>query len=483
MAIQQSTPSVVRTGTTRNYLTSQDVVNSLKPDVDSELYRRFGSQDLSGMLEMIGNKEAVDQIEYFHFEEDFIHEIIKCNSSATGPAGAPVTLTVASSYSFDETGSSPYISTNTTTVTMPRPQDVLIIPNSAGTAKVEAIVTRVQGVNTTSLSANQFEVYPVVSGEAIPAVTTDTEIPVTGSAYGEGSDGAEPRNTRFIEYKNNLQILKGKVEATGTAARSVMWVDNLGDSGEPYWYLEAALAERKRVMNEVEMQLLTGQRVTNTTFANNANTDQTTVSKTEGVIPQIENNGNVSTYTVGSFSMADIDDMTTLLDKYRGARENTVFTGFDLGNEISDLFREDTNLKNGGVVFNAFDGIEKQGINLDFEYFRKNDYKFARKNVQLFSDENTLGAAGLDYRNIGIVIPMDNSTIYESGLGGTSVDLPSVSIKYLKDREYVEWVTGVEFYNGEPTFTDDVDKFRINYMCHKGLELRGLNRFGLFKKA
>ena len=89
------TPSVVQRATDYNYVSSIDVLQNLhKPVIDTELTRRYGDQDLTGFLALQGAMNPVASIEYSHYEDDWLHEVVRATTGVIVPAaGATVACT------------------------------------------------------------------------------------------------------------------------------------------------------------------------------------------------------------------------------------------------------------------------------------------------------------------------------------------------------------------------------------------------------
>ncbi len=217
--------------------------------------------------------------------------------------------------------------------------------------------------------------------------------------------------------------------------------------------------------------------------------DTLNITTTEGLIPQISGNGNVESYSLSTgFTLTDVENMVKELQKYRGARENMLAVGHNLKLGIDAIFRGGTGLgfsaaANGGVIFNAFNGVQEQAIKLSFDAFEYGGFKFAVKTLDIFSDPNFLGYAGGIYKDLGMVIPMDDTITYNNMNSTTGVTVPSLRINYLQNedggRDYREWVTGY----GMGAANSNNDFFEVNMLAQTGLEAFALNRFGLFVGA
>ncbi len=462
-----ATPSLTQAPTNYNYVSSLDLTLSPhEPSVDTTLTQRYGNQNITGFMEMQGAMNPVSAIQYNHFEEDWIQDIVEVVGQAAGAAGAIVTFTVATAYQYAYPGAAqaPYIDTATTTTNPVRLKDVLLFPDGT-----EALVT--------ARTATTFACYPTQTGAVIPATVTNvTQIIIVGNAHEEQSDQPASRNTTLIRYTNNMQIFKGNSTASGTEMGVQTWFQAPDQNGKMgwLWYFKAQRDENNRFQNEREIQMLTGKKLTNATLA----AVVPTTTKTEGLIPFIVNYGNVSSYSsISGIQLADFENMIVTLDKNRGAKENTVWCGINLSQGI-DRFMRDT-MKNGAISYGAFSGSKEKAISFNFASFELTGYTFHKKTYDLFNHPRYLGAAGFPYQNMGLVIPSDKvGATFEPG-SKASEKVPSLRMNYLKgkgndySRNLEEWV--IAGANG--VYNNSVDQWSWNIRSHAGFEGFAANRF------
>lgn len=466
------TPSILQAPTDHNWVSSIDsVLKVLKPSVDSELTKRYGNQDMTGFLKMQGATNPVSSMEYTHYEEDWLHDIVIATGTA-GAANAAVTYTVVAGYqyTYPTSAQSPYIVALPSTVTNPvLVQDIIQFPNG-----VEGIVTSV------NYAAGTFVAYPKVLGTNLPTTTSSSQIIITGSAHAEGSDQPLSRNSRTIRYTNNMQIFKRSHKATGSAMGEQTWFQVEGLDGKKgyLWYYKGQFDEEKRFDNEKEVSLMVGAKITNTTFAAVSGQESTIAS--EGLIPFIENNGNITTYSlITGLSLADFETMiATQLDKNRGAKENTLWCGINVSQSIDRFMRAE--MKEGGISYGAFNGDQAKAISFNFNSFNLTGYTFHKKTYDVFNYPKMLGAAGQAYANMALVVPADN-VVTSLGENKTKTSVPSLRINYLSqknaggsyDRMLETWLTG----GANGVYTNTVDTVQYNLRSQCGFEGFAPNRW------
>jgi len=461
------TPSVVQSPTTYNYVSSLDLVQNLhKPEIDSEFVRRYGDQNLTGFMEMQGYLNPVSAIEYSHYEDDWLHEVVHPSVQAGAANNATVTLTAQDSFTVNN-GNSPYIQDTpaSSEAYTPRDQDIIMFPD-----RTLAMVTNVTGAD--------FDVTPLQDGTAIPTTTVADELVIIGNAHAEQSGQPLSRNGRVNLYTNNLMIKKSTNTVSGTEAGVQTWIEVPDKNGRMgyLWYFESGYQEYRRFMNECEMTMLLGEKITNLTLANTAG--QGTVTVTEGLLPFIENNGNTIGYSsITGFTIADLDNAVKTLDREKGAKENTIWAGINLSLGMDDTFMN--LMQDGAISYGAFSGNQEKAIDLQFSSFKRGNYQFHKKTYDLFNDQKTLGAVGQEFPDIAMVIPVGN--VAE---GKTKMMVPSLRMNYLEgkgngySRDMEEWLTG----GANGVYNTATDEINMHYRAHRGFEGFAGNRFLKFAK-
>lgn len=473
MAVTTNTPNVGKVATEYNYLDSLVLEEGLhKPVVGKEFVYRYGNQDVTGYLEANGQKASVANIQFSHYEQDRIHGVFRNTATAltasAAAASASFEIQVATGYATTYSGQAPYATADSFTTYLPQAYDVIEFNG------FQAIVSEISGVSATC--------YPVDSAVDRPALANTEDIIILSNAFPEGSSSPESRNGTLISYTNWVQNFRRTHKITGTEKNVATWVEYKGKDGEvsDYWYVQGIGDEYNRFKNEKEAALIAGVKSNNgggyADAGSNSIGDMNTVLNTQGWIPQVSANGNQTSYTAGSFALTDIDDTVKNLQKYRGANENLLACGHNLRLDIDAMFLENTNLKNGGIIFNSFNGEEDQSMKFEFEGFSYGGFEFGLQTMDIFSDPNFLGYAGGIYGEIGMVSPMGSTVTYNNQNATSSRTVPTMEIKYLGDRYHEEWVTGKGM--GVATSGDDFNE--VHFLSTCGLEMFGLNRFSLF---
>ena len=463
-----------------NYIGTLALTNQLglyEPDVDPEITRRYGREDVSGLLQMTGGLSfaAKDRIEYSHYEKDFAHGLIfaTCAGSA---ANTEATFTLETNSKTDISyGISPFTSTNTFATIMPRKYDLLQLPG-----RQELIVSSVNKV------AGTFTAYSV-DGSVIPAVLADVQIVVKGTIQPEGSDKMETRNSRIFTYTNQMFSHRADVRTTGRAIGEKSWVtfkSHNGKSGKA-WYFESLYNNYHVFKDECEMIMYDGKQISNTALVDAAGFE--TLSKTEGLITTISTAGTNVPHG-GTMTLAALNAMNTSLEKFKGDKNNLNVGGYDFVALFNKLFRNGDGADWGTanspsrVQFGSGTGMEANALNLDFKDIVYNGYHYYTKSFGAFSDPTTMGAANQGYSDMGLVLPMGNTVTYnENSVNSSTESVRSMVINYKMEdgvsRYHKEWITGS--VGGVATSTEDAQY--VSMLTEQGLEVFAANRFGMFE--
>lgn len=465
-----TTPSLSQVATQENWYRSYQITESalLAPEVFPDIIQRYGDQNfaIAGLTKKLGGEKYISNMEFRHSEQNFLHEVLQVEAHAAGAANALVTLTIQSGYEYDYPATapaSPYVSTTQTQAVPIYATQIVQFPD--GTQGV------IQSVNA---SAGTFGVYPKVLGQNIPATLTTDVIIILGNQVGEGADQNPSRDTQLIWYFNNMQNSNWTYKITGNARAEKTWVKT--DEGF-VWYYYAQMKEMERGKNEREFTLLTNVKTTNTTFAN-VSGNETNISF-EGLIPFIESYGNILGYNLVSYiTLQDWENfITSYLIPNMAAAEYAVYSAAKVWNYKDQFIRSE--VKQGGVVYNAFGGDSEQYVNFGFNSFCSTGHSFHWKHYDAFDYIKGLGATGQPYQYMALGIPMDKTdkTVDWDDMT-TTKNLPQFLVNYQKspdgyNREWEEYMTG----GADGVYTNTVDTKQVNARSTFGFEGFAPNRY------
>ncbi len=471
MALDYTGGSFVRRGD-YNYVTTMDLH---KPEYDSELTEAFGDQMLTGMLQMIGAEKGVSALEYNHFEEERIYPKIKATSAGAG-AGLQATFTIdaAATISIPE-NASPYGGTNSTDITVPRVGELILIKPASGVVSADSYVRAI--VDSVTPATPAFTATPLDSADSVPAIASASEIVIYGNAHGEGSGQPAARQTRVNKVTNNLQTFKGTYEVTSTERDMLAWIDFKGKDGKmgKVYYLKGEADEYKNFMSQKELNLLLGEKLANNTVSNAYATAGTPLALTQGLIPSILANGNISSYSASTgWDKQDAEALVKVLDKQKGSKNNLIAPGIDLSIQIDNTLAD---YKSGGsITYGNYTFNEDAKVNFQFDKFAISDYVFSKKKFDTFNDLQSLGAAGYGFSNEAMVIPMGMTK--DAGSGEKTNHL---RLRYLVNPETGERNQRSEIIDNFAI--TGTDTYSVFYKDNCGLETFAMNKFAYIKKG
>jgi len=494
MAFFQATPSAAQTVMTENYVSSIDFLGEIhKPDVGETLVKRYGDQSLTGFIAMMGGKKPVANKEYIHYEEDWVHQTFATSSSATEGAGAGV---VTGGYILEvETADDAGTTQDEQDYTFIRPNAVVEFENgqvalvvavsvNGGAWKLAEGYTTAESVSAadqTLFICLTYDGLNTGTGTAITDVISSTVI-ITGTEFGEGTDQPEGLTPNVIKYQNTVMIIKEAFEVTGSEATNAVWfkVEDAatGKSGW-LWYLKGEGDTYQRFEDYSEMQMLVGEQVASgaTVLAGLG------VRGTEGLLEFAEGGNSISYST--TFGVDDFRAMVVTIDKNKGSKENTMWSGLSISFDIDDAFFSYFGgvSNNGGASFGTFEGGEEKAVQMGFKSIAYGGYTFHKTTYKAFNHTQMLGyetvaAADSKYRTMSLVVPSDSQIDPV-----TRASVPSLQVRYKQadgySREMEHWLEGGAVLKNK---TNGIDKLKCNYRTERGFEGFAPNRFVLVEK-
>lgn len=446
MALTSLNPSPLRIATTNNYIGSSDFINNTDGIIDADrgemLVERYGKQNLTGLLEMLGNKAPVDSTTFYHYEEDWIHTIVTGTLNGTNTE-----LTISAPVeTFDA---------STNDISSVRVGDIL--RNAAGG------VVHVTAV-TPAAQSNKATVVAVVATGLSTA--ENTKFAIVGNAFDEGTDQPRGLTPGLHEYSNNVQIMKESYEVSGSALTEKIWfeVNDPATGRTGYvWALKGEGDTFRRFNNYCETQMIVGRR----------QTPSVGTPMTEG-LEAFAQSGNIATVdNLDSTNnvIAHFVHLATTLDANRGAKENLYIMGFNRAILIDSFLSADSRLTQGGVSYGAFNGSQEVAAGFGIDSMYLGGYTFHKMRYEPFSYPQLLG--GIGYTDKGCVIPMDSQVDASS-----RASIPSLRIRYKAaegySREMEHWMEGGA---GLDVKTNGLDVLKLNYRTERGFEGFAANRF------
>jgi len=481
-------PSASQVATTQNYVSSSNFIAASagkgaglhRPEVSEDFVKRYGSQNLTGFLDVLGAKAPVSNFQFSHYEEDWIHQSFTTDANGvTLTGGIEILISNASSLAVNAAGDSTFVRPGAVLLLKDGTMGLVVAKYTVGTAVTGAGNSALEGYTTaatTTAAANQHVIHVMnYNGTTALTVANGDTFAIVGMEFAEGTGQPAGITPKVLEYNNTCMILKESYQVSGSEATNKIWFkvndEATGQSGY-LWYLKGEGDTYRRFMDYSEMMMILGEQATATSLVGAGNASAGITGGVRGTTGLLNFMGNTHTYNqLAGFNLSDFDSMIRTLDKYKGSRENTVWAGLDLSLAIDDAVA--AMFAGGGISYGAFNGAEEIAVAMGFKSFTRGGYTFHKKTYQPFTHLPMLGATGFDYAGMGMVIPGDSGRDAKSG-----ESIPALRVRYKAadgySREMEHWLTGSA---GIAQATSDVDELRCHYRTERGFEGFGANRF------
>ena len=466
MALSQNpadfSPAAIRQLNPAKYTSLGDFINQVnKPDNRDMLVKTYGTQTITGFLQMTGAVKANgadDAVQYW--EETRLHpaQVFNVPIATAGSNAITVTLPSASATSTPavKAAAAKYL----------RKNDVVLLNG------VERfIVTDIDAsIISTGVTATAI-IKPLASGGLVGAfaASAQVQVPIVGNLFAQGSE----QNTGFLESDvvkrtNPYMILKETYKVTGSQATNIGWI-NLGN-GDYRWYIKSEMDTRKRFLDKREMMMLLG--------VNNGagvTVDGAEVTGSEGYFAAIENRGMVNSGLIQT--LTDVDAIVTEFDKQGASPEYAMYVNRQQDLLLDDLIARGLASAAAGVTigsqaFGTFGNDPAAAVKLGFSSFKRGSYTFHKQAWKLLTEPTLLGSSA--YK--GVVIPM--ATVVDPKTGDRS---PALEMNYKAangySREMEHWMTGSIL---GVTNTNN-DSLQFNYRSECNLVTRAANQHLLIK--
>jgi len=419
----------------------------LKPQYYPKFISKYGAQNYTMLLEMLGFKGQVKSQVIRHFEDlGKMHQAVQVKTNVTGATnGSAVTFELTTGSHYDSGTKSPI-----------RVGEIVEIASTG-------IQGKVISVDKTSANSHTATVRPLSSTQQFESAAVDGRLDANEwilfrgqAAVGEASSKGDALIPRVEEVVNYVSEVREDWRVTDRAMIEEIWfADNYSYKG-----LEDAV---KRFMNNKEFTLMFGKDITNTNAS-------ATSKNTIGLLQQIENRGTGVSYTAGSLDRAKLHEVTRALDFNGGSMENhllaDVFLRQELDDELFDLYDA------GAILWGTVGGSKEAAAMYGFGSITMDGYTFHIKKYLPFSPEAVYGATPTDhqYKNYGIVVPMAQGRDPQSGERYNSIE---ITYNNVNGKDLHVWETGA--FAKSPT--SDTAELNVHHLCYAGLRVFGANRF------
>ena len=454
-------PAAIRQLNPAKYTSLGDFINLVnKPDNRDMLVKTYGTQTITGFLQMTGAIKANgtnDEVQYW--EETRLHpaQVMTIPIVASNATGIVVTLPSAAA----GTGSTP--AQKAAAAKYLRKNDVVLLSGDE-----RFIVTDVNASINDITATAAATLKPLASGGFTGFASSVTvQVPIIGNLFAQGSN----QNDGFLESDvvrrtNPYMILKETYKVTGSQATNIGWI-NLGN-GDYRWYIKSEMDTRKRFLDKREMMMLLGVQ----NSAGVSVDSYGAVTGSEGYFAALENRGMVNGGLITT--LTDVDNMIKEFDKQGASPEYAMYVNRAQDLALDDLIARGLSsaVTNGSQSFGAFGNDPAAAVKLGFTSFKRGSYTFHKQAWKLLNEPTLLAASPY----VGVAVPL--ATVVDPKTGDRS---PALEMNYKASngysREMEHWMTGSIL----GVTNTNVDSLQFNYRSECNLVTRAANRHVLIK--
>jgi hypothetical protein len=387
-----------------------------KPDILNKLFNRYGYQGEPWFLtlEKMGFVLPTAAMEYSHYENELKNPVFKPLNNVGAPGTNTNQLVTLSAADVDANNNF-----------YPRVKDIVWYPNGQH--------GQIMSIDVSTPAQPVLSIAPLGTSAAyaLPAVTTATELSIISNAYSENSEPGEGVVSGATKITNNTQIIREQLVVTGSELTNQTWFDGLVDvtdqmkgyngNGTKSWYNLNFMDMEWRQTKNISSALLFGKK------GDGRNVDATTGlpnKTTQGLIPFIQERGNLATYTPGAFSATDFDAYGRTLDRnYAGEFIGCLFsrsTYNEVENGLVSYFAN-SNIKYAEQRASEQFGGEGKSVQMHFSYLSKSERVYMFKSMMEFSDRQTFGTSSSVADSYGVMVPFNKQKDAKTGKMSDSI--------------------------------------------------------------
>jgi hypothetical protein len=258
MALSQQptdfSPAAFRRLDPTKYTSLGDFINEVnKPDNRDMLVKTYGTQTITGFLQMTGavkSNGTADSVQYW--EETRLHPAQVATPAASAAAAATSIVLNLASAASNATGA-----TKAAAQKYLRKNDVILVNGVDRFIITDITAGEFAQTSTAAATAQALSSAGLTTAVASGATAIVATVPIVGNLFAQGSDqNAGYLESDVVKRTNPYMILKETYEVTGSQATNIGWI-NLGN-GDYRWYIKSEMDTRKRFLDKREMMMLLG---------------------------------------------------------------------------------------------------------------------------------------------------------------------------------------------------------------------------------
>lgn len=431
------TPSPSKVPTPENYLGSADFnfLNEYMPETYSKIHDRFGTQDITGMLERMGKEMpyASDQIKWT--EEGRLTEL------ATGVTRTGNDFTSAD-HSF-------------------RVNETITVRNLDGSAVRKGLITAVTTNTFTALCGH--------SAGWTAIGTADIVLFADSNEFKKKTDGMQQSLNSKVEFFTQAGVItKELVEESGTNLTQMTWLeveDSKGGVGY-VWYFKNYKDTEKRFKNAVETKCIEGERWDGDLLAAG-------YEGTQGMFSAFAEGND---FAGEANTLADFDEITERLNAQGMIANNYIYGTSSQNLAIDDMLRDQNQ---GSAGWGMFDNDKQMAIELGFSGFRRGGYDFGYSRWRFLDNPTTQGSLIGASKTHAVMFPSGSKTVYDE-IKGEAATQPMLHTRYrAKGNENRKFKMSVRDFSAGTS--NGNDSLKVDFITERALVVLGRNNTMIFR--
>ncbi len=302
----------------------------------------------------------------------------------------------------------------------------------------------------------------------------------------EASKKGEGRVPRFEKVTNKIHTIRQDFPVTDWEMQNRL--EFPVENGSQYLFYEGLMETGDRFEIDIETACLIGPNSDGLT-----NAEGEDLQTMYGAIPQIRDEGNTFKY----FNRPDYSDFQQLNLGFKasfGDKKYLMGYGQQIRQAASTWLLEFSKAGTGNIDFTAIDreNGSTKAVEIGLEAIYVDGYSYFFQEWDVFSHPTFLGADGMPFNDMGVLIPLGvtknydvDGTMYATGQKSTEpycqmiYSPPQFAAKHVRG-DHAIWQTGAMADDGA---TNDVVEKWVHMQGYYGWEMRCRNKFGLWEKA
>jgi hypothetical protein len=412
------TPSATKVPTPTNYLGSDDFdfLNQYMPELYNKIHDRFGSQDITGMLEAMG-KEMPFQSDNIKWTEE--GRLTQLGTTVTRAANV---FTLAN-HTF-------------------RPNETVMVHDATGATERQGLITET--------TTNTFTALCGAAAGWTAVGTTALKVYADSNEFKKKSDGMQQSlNSQVEHFDQSPTIIKEMVDESGSNLAQVTWLEVTDSNGGTgfVWYYKNYKDTEKRFKNAIESKLIRGKRWAGDLAA----------AGYQGTTGLFDYAGEGNLFAGPATDLDDFDSIIDRLNAQGMIPDNYMYATSAQNLAIDDMLKDQGQSTMG---WGMFDNSQQMVLDLGFSGFKRGGYEFGYSRWRYLDSPTTEGSNIGSSKVHAILIPSGSKNVYDV-IKGEMATQPMLHVRYRANaktnRKYMMSVRSFEAgtTNGNDSTTTD----------------------------